>query len=193
MCDRNYTSYKAKSKRVNTKNDPDHRAAIAKTFRTTYAGLGLTLPDVAKLLRVSPRTLQNWNSGRYDIPYTAFKLLRVLLRYELPHDDWRGWHFSGGKLWTPEGYSIAAHESGWWSLMVLRARQVEPLAARCRDLELQLVDLAAANLGGRLADRPGAPLSGDRPQAGDRSAATVNRGLSNLKQSETPRPLRPLP
>jgi DNA-binding transcriptional regulator YiaG len=53
---------------------------------------------VANLLHVTPRTLHNWNSGRYDIPYAAFKLLRVLMRYELPHDDWAGWHFSGGKL-----------------------------------------------------------------------------------------------
>ncbi|PKO29516.1 MAG: hypothetical protein CVU36_12785 [Betaproteobacteria bacterium HGW-Betaproteobacteria-9] len=44
------------------------------------------------------------------------------MRYELPHDDWAGWHLSGGKLWTPEGYSIAPHESSWWSLLVRRAQ-----------------------------------------------------------------------
>jgi hypothetical protein len=92
---------------------------------------------VAKLLHVTPRTLHNWNSGRYDIPYAAFKLLRVLLRYELPHDDWKGWHFSGGKLWTPEGYSIAAHESAWWSLLVRRAQMFSSLYARCTELEAQ--------------------------------------------------------
>jgi hypothetical protein len=93
---------------------------------------------VAKLLHVTPRTLHNWNSGRYDIPYAALKLLRVLLRYELPDDDWAGWHFAGGKLWTPEGYSIAAHESAWWSLLVRRAQMFSSLYARCTDLENQL-------------------------------------------------------
>jgi Phage protein len=84
--------------------------------------------------------LHNWNSGRYDIPFAAFKLLRVLLRYEIPHDDWQGWHFSGGKLWTPEGYSIAAHESAWWSLLIRRAQMFSSLYARCNQLEAQLRD-----------------------------------------------------
>jgi hypothetical protein len=94
---------------------------------------------VANLLHVTPRTLHNWNSGRYDIPYAAFKLLRVLMRYELPHDDWAGWHFSGGKLWTPEGYSIAPHESSWWSLLVRRAQMFSSLYARCHQLEAQSI------------------------------------------------------
>jgi hypothetical protein len=103
---------------------------------------------VANLLHVTPRTLHNWNSGRYDIPYAAFKLLRVLMRYELPHDDWAGWHFSGGKLWTPEGYSIAPHESSWWSLLVRRAQMFSSMYARCNQLEAQLRD-------GRAAQQPG--------------------------------------
>ena len=100
----------------------------------------MSIDDVAKLLHVTPRTLHNWNSGRYDIPYAAFKLLRVLMRYELPHDDWAGWHFSGGKLWTPEGYSIAPHESSWWSLLVRRAQMFSSMYARCNQLEAQLRD-----------------------------------------------------
>lgn len=85
---------------------------------------------MAKLLHVTPRTLHNWISGRYDIPYAAFKLLRVLLRYELPHPKWEGWHFHGGKLYTPEGYSIAAHESSWWSLLLRRAEMFSTVYAQ---------------------------------------------------------------
>ncbi|MBX9613093.1 MAG: phage protein [Burkholderiales bacterium] len=93
---------------------------------------------MAQLLHVSPRTLHNWNAGKYDIPYAAYKLLRVLLHYELPDPAWKGWHFAQGRLWTPEGHSIAAHESSWWSLMVRMARQYLAASTRCRDLERQL-------------------------------------------------------
>ena len=149
-----YTSWNIKARRINTARDPEHRAQLAQRFKTTYASLGMSIDDVANLLHVTPRTLHNWNSGRYDIPYAAFKLLRVLMRYELPHDDWAGWHFSGGKLWTPEGYSIAPHESSWWSLLVRRAQMFSSLYARCHQLEAQLRD------GGT-----------EQPAAGDRALA----------------------
>ena len=139
-----YTSWNIKARRINTARDPEHRAQLAQRFKTTYASLGMSIDDVANLLHVTPRTLHNWNSGRYDIPYAAFKLLRVLMRYELPHDDWAGWHFSGGKLWTPEGYSIAPHESSWWSLLVRRAQMFSSMYARCHQLEAQLRDVGAA-------------------------------------------------
>ncbi len=110
--------------------------------------MGLSIDDVAKLLHVTPRTLHNWNSGRYDIPYAAFKLLRVLLRYELPHPSWEGWHFAGGKLYTPEGYSIEAHESSWWSLLLRKAEMFSTLYAQVGDLQARLRD-------GGHAPRPG--------------------------------------
>ncbi len=76
---------------------------------------------MAKLLHVTPRTLHKWLACEHDIPHAAFKLLRVLLRYELPHPDWAGWQFHGGKLYSPEGHSFNAHDSAWWSLLVRRA------------------------------------------------------------------------
>lgn len=130
-----YTSYEVGPKRINTSRDPDGRAQRAQRFRTTYASLGLTRLDVAKLLHVTPRTLHNWVSGRCDIPYAAFKLLRVLLRYELPGDDWQGWHFTSGKLFTPEGRFIEPWDSDWWSLLVRKAQSFSALYARCSELE----------------------------------------------------------
>lgn len=148
--------------------------------------MGLSLDDVAKLLHVTPRTLHNWNSGRYDIPYAAVKLLRVLLRYELPHEDWRGWHFSAGKLYTPEGYSIAPHESGWWSLLVQRSKSFGTLYARCQALEDQLKDTGTTAAGDRASaahEAPGGAVTGLDPQdQGRRAASGLNLLLEHFRK-----------
>lgn len=157
---------------------------------------------MAKLLHVTPRTLHNWISGRYDIPYAAFKLLRVLLRYELPHPNWQGWHFHGGKLYTPEGYSIAAHESSWWSLLLRKAEMFSGLYAQVCELQGRLRDGGTAprpgmderdagqgpgaaqvtphGAAGRAAQQPGPNLS-----IGHISTKTGENGLSHR---EAPRP-----
>lgn len=87
-----------------------------------YASLGFSTEDAAKFLQVSPRTVQLWVSGRQRIPYAAFKLLRVMLHYELPGKAWEGWSLSAGRLYTPEGFELAPHEVSWWSLLVRQAR-----------------------------------------------------------------------
>lgn len=86
-----------------------------------YASLGLTVDDVANFLQVSPRTVQLWISGRVRIPYAAYKLMRLQLRYELPGDAWKGWNLSAGRLYTPEGFELNPHEFTWWGLLVRRA------------------------------------------------------------------------
>ncbi|GKS91582.1 hypothetical protein [Acidovorax sp. SUPP2539] len=65
-----------------------------------YRNLGLDLPGCAQLLHVTERTLHNWQSGKHDIPFAAYKLLRLLNRMELPGESWAGWCFHGGKLWN---------------------------------------------------------------------------------------------
>lgn len=101
--------------------DPQTRAQLALRFRAMYQSLGLDLPGCAKLLHVTERTLHNWMSGKHDIPYTAYRLLRLLNRMELPGQTWDGWCFYGGKLWSPEGRSFTGTEAAWWSLLVRRA------------------------------------------------------------------------
>lgn len=129
----------------------------ANRFKATYASLGLTVADVGKLLHVTPRTLHNWIAGRCDIPYAAFKLLRVLLCYELPSPAWEGWHFSAGKLYTPEGRSIAAHESSWWSLLVRQAQSSGLLYWENVELRRQL----AAAVDGKRSAAPAAASSSE--------------------------------
>lgn len=95
-----------------------------------YASLGLTVDDVAHFLQVSPRTVQLWVSGRVRIPYAAYKLMRLQLRYELPGDAWKGWHLSAGRLYTPEGFELNPHDFSWWGLLVRRAALFSSLYAK---------------------------------------------------------------
>lgn len=114
---------------------------------------GLSHPEAAQLLHVSLRTLQNWLSGKHQIPYMAFKLLRLLRYTELPGKGWHGWHFSRGLLVTPEGRTISPQESAWWSLMV---RKSETWLIMARDLNWhkaqvrneQIRDAVASGLAG---------------------------------------------
>ncbi|SOU07169.1 hypothetical protein [Xanthomonas arboricola] len=43
----------------------------------------LTVKACAKLLRVSVGTIANWEAARSQIPYTAYKLMRVLRAHKL--------------------------------------------------------------------------------------------------------------
>jgi len=86
-----------------------------------YRGLGLDLAGCAKFLHVTERTLRNWESGKHDIPFAAYKLLRLMARMELPGQAWDGWCFVGGVLYTPEGRPITGKDGAWWSLLVRQA------------------------------------------------------------------------
>ena len=122
-----YTSYLLKSKGKHRRFDPDTRAQLAFQFKAMYRNLGLDLAGCAQLLHVTERTLHNWQSGKHDIPYSAYRLLRLLNRMELPGESWRGWCFQGGKLWSPEGRSFVGTDSSWWSLLIRRAAMFDQL------------------------------------------------------------------
>ncbi len=96
-------------------------------FKAMFSSLGLTVADVANFLQVSPRTVQLWVSGRVRIPYAAYKLMRLQLRYELPGEAWAGWHLSAGKLYTPENHELNPKDFSWWSLLVRRAAMFDAL------------------------------------------------------------------
>lgn len=70
----------------------------------------LTQENVSEMLHVTLKTVKNWEKGRSSIPYSAFKLLKVLGGYELPFDEWDGWSLNRGKLFSPSGRSFLAHE-----------------------------------------------------------------------------------
>ncbi|WEE75278.1 helix-turn-helix domain-containing protein [Comamonas testosteroni] len=43
-----------------------------------YRSLGMDLHGCAQFLHVSARTVHNWESGKYDIPYATYRLMRLL-------------------------------------------------------------------------------------------------------------------
>lgn len=96
------------------------------------------MPDVARSLQVTERTVYAWFSGKTAVPYSAYKLLGSLNRFELP--GWPGWHMHSGKLWTPEGFCFEPQDGAWWSLLVRQAQSL----GRCTSV------LTAANVRVRL-------------------------------------------
>lgn len=112
------------SKRPQTRNMPSIR------FRTMYRDLGLTRTSVAQLLRVSERTIHNWETGHHQVPYSAYKLVRLMTHQEFPNPAWAGWHMTAGVLYTPEGHGFKPQDSSWWSLLCRKAAMFEVLYAK---------------------------------------------------------------
>lgn len=100
-------------------------------LKVMLADLGLTPDTAAQALHVTPRTVRHWISGKTQTPYAAHRLLRILTGAELPCPGWDGWHMHSGKLWSPEGYGFLPSDSGWWGLLVRKARGFQTLY--CRD------------------------------------------------------------
>lgn len=107
------------------------------------AEAGLKVPDAAKALQVTERTIYAWISGKTAVPYSAYRLLRVMHCFELPGRGWDGWSMHSGKLWTPEGFGFDPLDGAWWSLLVRQARAFRQLYERSGHLERRLADLAA--------------------------------------------------
>lgn len=122
-----YTSYLLKKKFGLRRHDRDTRAQLAQNFRAMYRSLGMDLPACAKFLHVSTRTVHNWESGKHDIPFATYKLLRLLNRMELPGQSWQGWCFYGNKLISPEGRSFEGKDSNWWGLLIRRSEMFSHL------------------------------------------------------------------
>ena len=98
----------------------EYQADQGKQLRVMYRRLGLDRQAFAKEFQISERTARNWESGRARIPYTAFKLLRLRLRDELP--GWDEWRFEAGQLVSPEGHRYGPKDFSWLSLTVRQAR-----------------------------------------------------------------------
>ena len=86
-----------------------------------YRSAGMSRAQAAQFFQVSERTLHNWESGKHDIPYTAYRLIRLYRGYELPGKAWEGWRFTDCKLYTPEGHGMDPRTANWWSMLVRRA------------------------------------------------------------------------
>lgn len=117
----------------------EDRLLQASRFKVLCADAGLTLEATAKALHVTPRTVRNWFSGKTAVPYSAYRLVRIIGRFELPHPAWTGWVFHSGKLWTPEGHGFVPADSNCWSMLVRRARLFHQLVERQHLLDALLM------------------------------------------------------
>lgn len=117
-------------------------------FRETRQVCCLSIPAAAKLLRVTERTIQNWESGRTEVPYAAFKLMRLLRGYELPGEAWRGFRLVGDTLWSPEGLAFKAADHYWWSLTCRMASEFRAICAGRRVAQGFLLAVASKGPGG---------------------------------------------
>jgi hypothetical protein len=146
-----------------------------------YRNLGMDRVSCADFLHVNLRTLHNWESGKHDIPFATYKLLRLLNRMELPGKAWEGWCFHHGTLYSPEGHPFVGTDSSWWSLLIRRA-------AMFSELSKQLKAATAAVAAGRdalaqaqraSAARPDA-TGPDVPTSGRREAPGLNLSLRHI-------------
>ncbi|MDD2721676.1 MAG: VC1465 family Xer recombination activation factor [Gallionella sp.] len=72
-------------------------------FRDLRVYSGLDRKQAAKALDVTPRTIQNWETGGSRIPCMAYRMLRILLGQALPGAAWEGWTVRGDALFSPTG------------------------------------------------------------------------------------------
>lgn len=90
----------------------------AKRFQDDRYRLRLTHLTAAKLLDVSVRTVQNWESGRTRIPHSAFKLVRLLASGKhLDGPAWKDFQIRADVLITPKAVNSRRRTSvgGHWS------------------------------------------------------------------------------
>lgn len=174
-----YTSWNIKKKPGKGRQCLADRTEHAKRFRALLSDLGLNHLETAKLLHVSLRTLQNWLSGKHQIPYMAYKLLRLMRYRELPGESWRGWYFTQGHLVTPEGRTISGKDGAWWSLLVRQAQGFGELYKRSNALPVQ----RSAAAGGPLAQRGRSTATGATPLEGE---VPVTPHFSPLERKNPP-------
>lgn len=69
---------------------------------------GLSRREAAAELNVTPRTVQNWETGGARIPWMAYRMLRILRGQALPGEFWEGWTVRGRDLCSPAGRTFDA-------------------------------------------------------------------------------------
>lgn len=79
-------------------------------FRDLRRSLFMTRREVAAVLDVTPRTVQNWETSGARIPWLAYRMLRILRGSALPGEAWEGWTVSGDTLHAPNGRHFTAAE-----------------------------------------------------------------------------------
>ena len=104
-------------------------------FRDVRKMNRLSIDETAKLLQVTSRTIAHWESGVTRIPYSAFKLLRILANGELLPTAWKGWVIKGDTLWSPINRPFRQYELTYISHYFTMARYWQADYARRNTLK----------------------------------------------------------
>jgi DNA-binding transcriptional regulator YiaG len=75
-------------------------------FTYLRRAMGMTTSQCAAYLRVTRRTISNWESGAVPVQFSAFELLRIVFEstsFKFSHKEWDGWFISDeGRLVSPD-------------------------------------------------------------------------------------------
>lgn len=106
------------------------RVNMARKFKGARLDAQMTHQDCAKLLRVSVRSIQNWEAAAVRIPHSAYRLVRMISNGKHLGPEWQHFWVRGDTLHTPEGHRFRAGDLAWWSLLI---RQAEAFRAVMRE------------------------------------------------------------
>jgi DNA-binding XRE family transcriptional regulator len=106
------------------------RYVSAQDFQDLRRYSGLTRLQVGKLLDVTARTIQNWETGGARIPWMAYRMLRILRGYDLPSLAWEGWTLRGDTLYSPDNRAFRAADLYWLQNTFAQAKLFRQLYAR---------------------------------------------------------------
>jgi len=82
----------------------------------------LTIDQAADMLHVTPRTISSWEKGATRIPYSAYKLFRMLANGEFLSGAWEGWRVRADTLYTPSGRAFSPYHLYYLSNYMTMAR-----------------------------------------------------------------------
>ncbi len=112
------------------------RHITAQDFADLRKQGGMTRKEAAKALDVTPRTIQNWETGGARIPWMAYRMLRILRGFSLPGVFWDGWTVRGRELFAPngrpfdarllEGIEVVFSQARLWRQMYARSGIKKP-------------------------------------------------------------------
>ena len=83
----------------------------------------LTIPQAARALDVTTKTVLNWEQGKSRIPYAAYRVLKLKVGYVFDDEHFGDWFTRGNTLWSPEGRAFQPHELRYIGSYFWMARQ----------------------------------------------------------------------
>lgn len=145
---------------ISTRQNPMRKSTKAREFIDPYEfylarkRAGLTVKAAADMLHVTERTVRNWENKTSQIPYAAFRLMRIQAGHVVNSSGWEGWTMNRGVLYSPIGRSFEPYTLTYLGNYLWMARQ-------------WLKEKRLANAAKTLTPNPKSPLSPRRQDTGE--------------------------